>query len=182
MDNLLSNYMKLTEMVDSLAERIRGKLRDSITCHKGCSGCCSAITLFPVEAAAIRRRIESLPLEISEQIREKTALESETERCPLLEDDCCLIYENRPIICRTHGLPIIFDENGTRRLDCCPLNSIQGEKLEGESIIDLDRVNHLLVAVNALFLKERGVAGESSQRVTIAVAVAGESGSKGKIT
>jgi Fe-S-cluster containining protein len=43
--------------------------------------------------------------------------------CPLLgEDGACLVYEHRPMICRTHGLPNI-DDNGESFSDLyCTLN------------------------------------------------------------
>ena len=37
----------------------------------------------------------------------------ETERCGLLDNHQCSIYNSRPIICRTHGMPLLnTDENG----------------------------------------------------------------------
>jgi Fe-S-cluster containining protein len=49
--------------------------------------------------------------------------EDEETPCPLLgEDGACLVYEQRPMICRTHGLPNI-DISGESFSDlCCTLN------------------------------------------------------------
>jgi uncharacterized protein len=93
------------------------------------------------------------------------------ERCPLLGNHRCLLYAARPIICRTHGLPIIYSEGSERKVDCCPLNLGEGEQpLSGSAIIDLDRLNTLLVAVNALFLAHADACG-LPERLTIAEAL-----------
>jgi Fe-S-cluster containining protein len=49
--------------------------------------------------------------------------EDDETPCPLLgEDGVCLVYEHRPMICRTHGLPNI-DTSGESFSDlCCTLN------------------------------------------------------------
>jgi Fe-S-cluster containining protein len=173
MEELLLNYRNLIARVDSLACGIEEQIKESLTCHAGCSGCCSAITIFPVEAAALKAALDSLPVRESAAIRKLVSANAGGERCPLLMDNRCLLYESRPVICRTHGLPITFTENNKQRLDCCPLNQLDNQSLPGSAVIDLDRLNSLLVAVNSLFLKESGCSSESSQRLTIVEAVTG---------
>jgi len=172
--NLLLNYRNLIARIDSLTRGIAEELQSSITCHAGCSSCCTSITIFPVEAAALNAALDGLPSEESAAIRKQVASNVEGERCPLLLDNRCILYENRPVICRTHGLPITFSENNNQLLDCCPLNPLDCKSLPGSAVIDLDRLNALLVAVNSLFLKESGFNSESMQRLTIVEAVAGK--------
>ena len=171
MKNLLDNYFQMVLRVDALCRGIQDVLSDQITCSEGCSSCCTAITLFPVEAAALNAALEALPDDKGTAIRRHVAAHAEGERCPLLEDHRCLLYAARPIICRTHGLPIIYTEGNERKADCCPLNLSEGEQpLSGSAIIDLDRLNTLLVAVNALFLSHADVSG-LPDRLTIAEAL-----------
>lgn len=171
MENLLDNYCQLLARVDALCRGIREMLAGRITCSEGCSSCCTAITLFPVEAAALNAALEALPEARQDFIRRHVTEHSGGERCPLLEDHRCLLYAARPIICRTHGFPIIYDEGSERKVDCCPLNLGDGEQpLSGSAIIDLDRLNTLLVAVNALFLS-RAEASGLPERLTIAEAL-----------
>lgn len=168
MNNLLDNYFQMVLHVDALCRGIQDVLSDRITCSEGCSSCCTAITLFPVEAAALHAALEALPDDKGAAIRRQVAAHAEGERCPLLEDHRCLLYAARPIICRTHGLPIIYSEGNERKADCCPLNLSEDEQpLSGSAIIDLDRLNTLLVAVNALFLSHADVSG-LPDRLTIA--------------
>lgn len=171
MEKLLDNYCQLVSRVDDLCRGIQDMLSSQITCSEGCSSCCTEITLFPVEAAALRAALEALPDAQRSVILRHVAAHAGEERCPLLEEHRCLLYAARPIICRTHGLPIIYSEGCERKTDCCPLNMTEGEQsVSGSAVIDLDRLNTLLVAVNALFLSHAD-AGSMPERITIAEAL-----------
>jgi Fe-S-cluster containining protein len=173
MKNRLENYFQLVNRVDELCRNVEEVLREHIKCAAGCSSCCKAITLFPVEAAAIRMGVEALPEEEAEIVRRHAAEGGEGDTCPLLYDHRCLIYPFRPIICRTHGLPILFTDDGKRRVDYCPSNLQGCKSLPGSAVIDLDRLNALLVAVNSLFLSGDDSAADPAERVSIARAVRG---------
>jgi len=171
MEKLLDNYFQMIARVDVLCRGIQDVLSGRITCREGCSSCCTAITLFPVEAAALNAALEALPDARQAAIRRHVAEHTGGERCPLLEAHRCLLYSARPIICRTHGLPIIYSEGNQRKVDCCPLNLSEGEQpVSGSAIIDLDRLNTLLVAVNALFLSHAD-AVSLPERLSIAEAL-----------
>lgn len=171
MKKLLDNYYQMVCRVDALCRGILDVLAGQITCSEGCSCCCTAITLFPVEAAALHVTLEALPDVRRNAILAHVAEHADGERCPLLEDHRCLLYADRPIICRTHGLPIIYTEGSERKSDCCPLNMSETEQpLSGATIIDIDRLNTLLVAVNALFLSHADTVG-LPERLTIAAAL-----------
>lgn len=172
MENPLYNYFQMVARVDALCRGIQDLLSGQITCSEGCSSCCTSITLFPVEAAALHAALDALPdARRAAAIRRHAAAHAAGERCPLLEEHRCLLYAARPIICRTHGLPIIYTEGGERKVDCCPLNLSEGEhSVSGSAIIDLDRLNTLLVAVNALYLSHADVTG-LPERLTIAEAL-----------
>ena len=171
MENLLDNYYQMVVRVDALCRGIQDVLSSQITCSEGCSSCCTAITLFPVEAAALNAALEALPQADRAAILCHVAEHAAEERCPLLEHHRCLLYDARPIICRTHGLPIIYTEGNEQKGDCCPLNLSESEQpVSGSAIIDLDRLNTLLVAVNALFLSQADANG-LPERLTIAEAL-----------
>ncbi len=171
MSSILENYTQLTARVDALCADIAAALGEQITCSAGCSSCCTAITVFPVEAAAMREALEKLPQQQIEEIRRQVAQHADGERCPLLREDRCLLYEARPIICRTHGLPIIYTTDGTRSSDCCPRNMSDADAVSGSNVVDLDTLNTLLVAVNAIYLTQSGTP-ETALRMTIPAALA----------
>jgi Fe-S-cluster containining protein len=171
MSHFLENYRQLTARVDALCKAIAATLGEQITCSAGCSSCCTSITVFPVEASALRVALKSLPDRQAEEILRHVLEHAEGERCPLLLHHRCLLYEARPIICRTHGLPIVYTTDGRPSSDCCPHNLTGTESLPGSSVIDLDKLNTLLVAVNSIYLSQTESA-EPDVRVTIAEALA----------
>ena len=168
--DLVYNYKLLLARIDALCMGIETALGEQITCSEGCSSCCTAITLFPVEAAALRDALDALPEQESEAIRQHVVQKASGERCPLLSHHLCLLYSARPIICRTHGLPIIYSEDNQHKSDCCPLNMTETESVSGQHVIDLDRLNSLLVVVNSLYLSQAEEA-DCPERLTIAEAL-----------
>lgn len=173
MPHFLDNYKQLTARVDALCSTITEALGTQITCSAGCSSCCTAITIFPVEAAAMQESLNNLPDHQAEAIRRHVQEHAEHERCPLLLHHRCLLYDARPIICRTHGLPIVYDAEDQRKSDCCPLNLSDSASLSGTNVVDLDKLNTLLVAVNSIYLSQTDTANPDV-RVTIAEAIAKE--------
>lgn len=154
----LENYHRLLDKVDQLCEGITTLLGDALTCHAGCSSCCIGISVFPVEAAALIEAAGQLSPEQYQLLKAQLSEPPADDRCPLLYDNCCLLYQARPIICRTHGLPILLTEaEGQRRVDVCPLNCTGMKALPGGALIDLERLNELLVSVNVLYLREFGI-------------------------
>jgi Fe-S-cluster containining protein len=167
MSHFLDNYKQLTARVDALCDGIAASLGEQITCTSGCSSCCTSISVFPVEAAAIREALDKLPEFQADEISRHVSEHADDERCPLLLHHRCLLYEARPIICRTHGLPIVYTVEGRRSSDCCPLNLTDTESVSGSSVVDLDKLNTLLVAVNSIYLSQSDSA-ELPERFTIA--------------
>ena len=91
-----------------------------LVCRRGCSMCCvDDLTVFEVEAANIRQAHQDLL---------ETATPHATGACAFLDHEgACRIYENRPYVCRTQGLPLRWlDEDASGEFiefrDICPLN------------------------------------------------------------
>lgn len=157
MNDPLANYHSLVAKVDDLCRGVEDRLGEAITCHAGCASCCQAITVFPVEAVAMIEAANRLTPEQLQHLKLHLGGWSEGDACPLLEAEHCLLYAARPIICRSHGLPILLVEAEQRRVDVCPKNCQGIDHLPGEAVLDLERLNTLLAAVNALYLREFGI-------------------------
>jgi Fe-S-cluster containining protein len=174
LDIHLANYRALVARVDELAGRIAAEFRDHIACRKGCSACCRHLSLFPVEAAALAAALKRLPAPAAEHIRARAAQATPAGPCPLLEEGACLLYADRPIICRTHGLPLLATGEEGRRIDFCPDNFRGLDTLPAAAVVDLDRLNTLLAAVNALFVSAApGSDAAAPERLSIAEALLG---------
>ena len=168
----LSNYRQLVARVDEFCARIEGDFREGIVCRRGCDSCCRHLSLFPVEAAALSAALAEAPAALSAEIRERARAAAEDGPCPLLKDGACLLYEARPLICRTHGLPLLGRRDGERFIDHCPLNFQGMESLPASAVIDLETLNTTLAAVNRLFVKESGGdEARAEERITIARAL-----------
>ncbi len=151
---LLTNYNALVGKVDSLCREIILLSGDAIACRKGCDGCCRQFSVFPVEAFNIACAVAALDPAQAEMIRDRALSLRDGDDCPLLDRGCCLLYGQRPIICRTHGLPILIRNGATLTVDFCPRNYRNAESVEGRCIIDLDRLNETLAAINNIFVKD----------------------------
>lgn len=171
-DENLANYRSLLGRVDQLCGTILTQFADQITCRAGCSGCCRHLSLFPVETASLVAAVEKLPDEIRTILSGRIGW-PESGSCPLLLADCCTIYSDRPVICRTHGLPLLTEVDGEKSVDCCPENFTTAASLPGSAVINLATLNSALVAINALFVAQSGDERfQGRERFTIADIIA----------
>ena len=148
----LAPYRMLLEQVDQLCGRIVTEFAGHIRCRAGCADCCILQGVLPVEAASLALAWRKLPATDADRLSVKLQSAISGDRCPLLIDDRCPLYADRPIICRTHGLPLLIEEPTATRVDRCPLNFTGLSTLPGSAIIHLERLNGALVAVNRHYL------------------------------
>jgi Fe-S-cluster containining protein len=176
----VTSYRKFIEEVDRLAAKLQARYSKHLLCRAGCSGCCHHhLSVFAVEAEEARAAIEALPAmtraNVEEQAREviKREAQGEAVACPLLIDNHCSIYESRPLICRTQGLPLLIEaDDGGQEVDFCPLNFTGPEAiddLDEDHLAPLDALNLRLALINLERGREIGLSDESSgERVKMA--------------
>lgn len=148
MSDPLRNLRALRHKVDHHAARVERDQAPHFACRRGCDGCCQTErTVSDVEYHALRDAIADLPES------ERSRLSTDTDHCSLLLDGACAVYEERPLICRSHGLPLVMEG----QLDVCPLNFTDAslEELPLDQVLNVDSVTAVLVAVNALYCKEQ---------------------------
>jgi len=112
------NFMMLFKPLDEVMEfaynsvdeifKESGYFKDT-SCQKGCSFCChDSIIVSKMEAEYLKRKLtgvsfDSLLLKRQNKT-EFSNLKWKHKRCVLLDkNNRCSIYENRPLICRTHN-------------------------------------------------------------------------------
>lgn len=89
---------------------------------------------------------------------EKAALAIRLERgrgdpsCPLLDrSGRCRVYAARPMICRSHGVPMVAGEPRVR--DVCPLNFTDEPDLnaiDDDCVLDVENIDRILGVVDRL--------------------------------
>ncbi len=173
-------YQQLIEEVDRVTAELSDRYRAHLQCRAGCSACCHHhLSVFGVEARAIRDALVDLPSTLQTRVEEQARAVIELEamgapvRCPLLIDERCSIYNRRPVICRTQGLPILMTANdGVEEVDWCPLNFTTPDaenELDEDHLLRLDPLNLKLALVNLGDSRELGLGDETSGlRVTMA--------------
>ena len=191
MDELLGNYRALISQIDAHSNRVAHRWEESLACRRACTGCCHrALSVFPVEAAAIRTSLGDLatsprqseePAPPEELVHPLTVLgDNATIRCAFLDGGgSCRIYAFRPVICRSHGLPIVVRVEDELHGDSCPLNFSETglEDVPPSDFLNLDTVNTTLAAINVVFSRATGCA--AGERISLSRLAAEEFGLSG---
>ncbi len=152
-DNSLNfnEYKELRNEIDSLSEKLEKKHAPHIKCKSGCDLCCMDYRIFPVEFYSILQELKNRNYTGSDlpEIQDE-------ESCIFLKDHRCLIYESRPVICRTHGLPLLFaNDDGEWELSACELNftDFDLEDFTPENTFPQDKFNSELFMLNQQFIE-----------------------------
>jgi len=138
-------YKSLTEKLDAHEGKVMQRYSEYISCKKGCSDCCILESVFPVDAYMIYNAF--LTGEFSTDVLN---FQETPERCVFLKDDICTVYTARPVICRTHGYPVLVEG----KADFCPENFKDLNSLDSEFILDLENLNKALASINIIFQRE----------------------------
>ncbi|MEC9070911.1 MAG: YkgJ family cysteine cluster protein [Myxococcota bacterium] len=146
-------YDELKQRVGAFHDRVSERHPGALTCHSGCSSCCERhLSVMTLEWAPMAEAIDDLDEDEKTAIRARLEAGRADPRCPLLNDaGRCRVYDARPMICRSHGLPIQVGEPPKR--DVCPLNFPEGpsvETLDPEVVLDVNRLNATVGLISQL--------------------------------
>jgi uncharacterized protein len=153
--SLFKRYEKLVGKIDVFCAELTRTFGPRLQCREGCALCCDRdIVVLPVEFYFLR----SCPA-ITDAARSAGSNSRKPAGCTFLHQDCCTVYPYRPVICRTHGLPLLVRSAEGEQRDCCPLNAetLCLDELKRPDMLDLEVLNTLLSAVNLLFCKQTGL-------------------------
>ena len=144
-------YYSLRQEIDELSNKLSSEYHNHLQCKKGCDQCCVNLNILPVEYYAILNELSP------EEIPDISTITNREDPCTFLQDHACTIYPSRPVICRTHGLPMLFlnDEGDDMELAYCELNFTNAEDLEftTENTYPEDHYMSKLYQINREFVK-----------------------------
>jgi Fe-S-cluster containining protein len=146
-------YLSLKNEIDIRVKKLEANHKKHMKCKSGCDLCCMDYNIFPVEFYSILNDLKNITYNPKES---KNPSQSE-ESCIFLQNHRCTIYESRPIICRTHGLPLLFtNEEGEWELSACELNFTEFDFAEfnTENTFPQDIINSKLFLLNKKFISE----------------------------
>lgn len=153
LNEILFEYQNLVYKVDSLCQKLEQLHQRHLVCRPGCSQCCEVErTVLPIEAYVVEQRLRMLSPERIKRLRKLHHKNDDV--CPLLLRDRCVIYAARPIICRTHGLPILYREAARSFVDYCRLNFTklpQTHIFQANEILDMNDFNVELIQLDKKF-------------------------------
>jgi len=143
-------YFEFIKYVDEKIKLLEKKHSKNLICKKGCSSCCLDTSILPIEFFSI-----------VSALKEKRITPVITdESCAMLKDSLCQIYALRPLICRTHGLPLAYgkdDDPRYKSVTFCELNFTKNmPEFNSKNILDMDDLNIELVRLNENFVKSFG--------------------------
>lgn len=133
----MSRLGELTAKIDGFFARVEARHGDDMQCRTGCSDCCrTALTITKIEADAIRR------------LGRRVAVNRDPAVCAALDEHGrCQIYEARPIVCRSHGVPIRMREDSLPVIRSCHRNFTETEP-DPDCVLDQETLSALVLAVN----------------------------------
>ena len=155
----LKPWRQVADHADSFFARAAAAHGEALQCGPGCTECCQpTLNVLVSEALAILLGLSRLEPALVDLLRQSTG-----EQCCLLHPGTgrCAVYRHRPLICRTHGLPLL--QSGAlmgqpapdARISCCPLN-FQGS-IPRDATLNAALLSAQLLVANSLVLTELGL-------------------------
>lgn len=169
-------YRALVDKVGVFTADALERRRADMACRSGCDGCCHVwLSVSPVEGDAMRAGLAALSPAARADVVERGARERLREdahepapRCAMLSPDgSCVIYGDRPLVCRTQGYALrypagfipqaaVHSRSTAGEVTYCPLNFTAAAP-DAPDVLDAERVDQLLALVNHRFAHARGL-------------------------
>ena len=135
----MSRLPELNAKIDAFFVRVEARHGDDMQCRTGCSDCCQpGLSITGAEAEAIAAHVRGKHL----------ALGARADRCVALDaGGRCGIYDVRPVVCRSHGVPIRMREGSLPVVRSCDRNFTETAP-SPDCILDQQTLSALVLAVN----------------------------------
>lgn len=167
------DLVELMESVDEEFTAIQARQGAHMQCRAGCSDCCRArLSITRVEEQFLRTGADRMPASERHELARR-AKDPKREMCPALDPDGrCGLYELRPLICRSFGVPLRHRREvalvNPPVVDVCDLNfvEIRLDALRDEDVVEQTDLEAKLRAIDDAYCDERGL--PKGERVALA--------------
>jgi uncharacterized protein len=140
-DHAAAALVVLRRRVDDHFAAAKARSPDELRCAPGCDSCCQAgLGVFGIEVDRIRAALLELGARdpgMRARVRAQAMAAQTRDRCVLLVDGRCSVYADRPMLCRSHGLPVIGPDAEVRG---CALN-FTGAEPPAATVLELQAVD-----------------------------------------
>jgi Fe-S-cluster containining protein len=152
-NTLLAAYKNLTTEIDRrIGDLIRQRYSTFLQCRPGCSGCCIAFSVLPLEAAILQEELLR---------KKKPAMRQSQDNCCALlqENGLCAFYDRRPILCRTQGMALAYLNEVSQAIEvsACPYNFSEAYLFKEDDLLYMDDINDRLAALNLKYCRQAGL-------------------------
>ena len=144
-------YKLLINEIDEHTAILDDMHHKHLKCKNGCALCCIDFSVFPIEFYYLLNELKK------QDVKHEPDSDLSTEICVFLRSYSCTIYNQRPIMCRTHGLPLLYaNDNGEWELSACELNftEFNFDDFTMENTLPQDKYNSKLFLLNRDFIAE----------------------------
>lgn len=149
----IDKYIALRNSIDIESKKLEQIHESQMICSKGCDSCCESLTIFPIEYYTIKEEIKKL-----NNLPKNKLWNGITKSCRFLVNGECSIYQSRPIICRTQGLPILYKSMKDEgfELSVCKLNFTNSEvsSFNMDNSLYMSPLNSQLFILNKNFIEK----------------------------
>lgn len=148
--DIIQEYDNLINAIESKNNRLLKEHSAHINCKKTCSSCCLDFKIVPVEKFIIHNKFSENNINTASFIKSGNT-------CKYLSNGECSIYQYRPIMCRTHGFPLLYlnEDETAYEFSTCDLNFLDydlDEVSEANSIM-MDDHNYIINKLNIEFFE-----------------------------
>ena len=177
--SLVGSWEELAARADGFFDRVLSSQRQLMRCGPTCDACCQDdLDLLPMEALVVLSGLSALDPGTREAVRGRA--NASGPPCALLHRGLCTLYRHRPLLCRTHGLPLLYDPNDLDgliagssdgaaqepELSWCPLNFVDDPPPNG-AVLRASVLYAALAVSDQLALRHPALADVSTDRVSI---------------
>ena len=144
-----ARYRQLAEKVDAFFARVQARHGAEMRCEVGCDSCCrTRLSVTRVEAEAVAEIVRAMA-DVSRL--EASVARAAEDRCAALDEDGrCLVYEGRPLVCRSHGVPVRMERRGLKVIQACELNFVERGPgaADADCVLDQQTLSMTLLAID----------------------------------